>query len=250
MTDADGGGRQRPLRALGLLDESVDFLRAHAGAVLPPYLCLAFPFAFVSLLFIEAASIRSLSSLLWLAAALVVTGYLRWLGGAAVQRRVYALRTGRELPAWREMLPPYLWLRLLLRPLFAGPVALDPLNRNQPLAVCTKLWRGHVRFFLRFAALSTLFFLIAVAQVLAAQYFLSELVLPFVLGIDSQALRSVLGGAFWFVSVIVLCLLAAECFLMVAGVLLYETLMSRWSGSDLLTRVERFVAAGEADGKP
>lgn len=230
--------------ALAVCDDAIDLLREHGKELLPAYLIPSLPFAVAGLVFIEAVSSRNTAMLPMVCITLVITGYMRWLGGAAVQRRTAAIRFGHELPAWREMVRSYLWLRFLLQPMLAGPLAIDPLTRSSPWASCSKIRSANRAFFFRFFIATSIFYVVAILQIVVFQYFMLEIILPEVLGLDSQVFRAVLGSRFWVMSLFVILFLATEFFELIAGVLIYEALASRWSGSDLIGRVNRHIAEG------
>ncbi len=174
---------------------------------------------------------------------LVATGYLRWLGGAAVQRAVVAAPGGQAVPSWRKMLPVYLWLRFFWSPMFAGPIALDS-TAGRPLAWLRRLKRENWRFFLRYRLLTLLFVALVLLQLYVLHYFLVDLVLPYVLGFDHQLFRAVLYSRMWWMALFLILFLLYEFINLVAGVLVYEALSNRWSGADLYRRLG--AVCGEA----
>lgn len=234
---------------LALCDDTLDFIRTHGGGLLPVYAGLTFPFAMACVFFIEAVNSRNTPALPLCAFFLLVTGFVRWLGGAAVQRRAQAIRQGRAAPSWAAMFRSFFFLRFALQPMLAGPLAIDPLTRAKPLASCFKVRGANRRFFTTFLAVTTLFYCIAMLQILAFHYFLLEIILPGVLGFDSQVFRAVLYSRFWWMSLFVVFMLATEFFELVAGVLAYESLASRWSGADLIGRVARRFSDAGANGR-
>lgn len=238
--------RPQRVRALAVCDETLDFLRRHGSSLWPPYLFLSLPYIAAGIFFIDVVVGLDADGLPAACAALVATTFVRWLGGAVVQRRAIMLRDGREAPPLAEMLRPYLWMRLLWEKRMAGPLALDPLTRGAPWASWRRLQTASGSFSQRYGFAMFLFFLLGLVQVFATKYFLMDLVLPSVLGLDSQALRSVLSSRFWWLGTLLAYLLVMEFYQLIAGVVMFETLASRWSGSDLLVRIHKMRATRDA----
>src|SRR5438105_3934179 len=108
-------GWQSPDRrsALAPLDAGLEYLRAHLMRVLPLYLLAMAPLSLCALLIIDSISAGQRTAL-WLWALPVVPAMVwRWIGQAALQRRVQAdLRGQPPLPLWPR-LPAILVTRML-----------------------------------------------------------------------------------------------------------------------------------------
>lgn len=226
----------KAISRLAILDETLDLLARNAGVLVPVYLVAALPFAVVGLFFLDAALAGKTARLPLYAALLVVTGWLRWLGGLAVQRRTVHILDGMPARAWRAGIRSYLWLRLFWFPMYAGPVAMDP-AAHSPLRRIGGLKAANRGFFTGLLMLHLLFFCVVMLQVLVVHVFLTHLLLPYILGWDSQMLRVVLYSRFWWLAVTMLSLLGLEFFQLVSGVLAYRAVSSRWTGADLFKRM-------------
>lgn len=221
---------------LHLLDETTDLLRRRGAEIAPAYFLPALPYAVVAVFFLEAVSLGNISRLPSLAVGLVLTGYLRWLGGMNAQRAALKATTGGEAPPWRSMAASYFWLRLFFFPMCAAAVAADPYSAGKPLSRIVALKRDHRSYFSRLFVLSALFLVVFALQLLTLHYFAAHIVLPYIIGLDSQVFRAVLFSRLWWLGIAVVLLLAWEFFIMVSGVLAYRELASRSTGADLSLR--------------
>ena len=227
----------KSLSVLPLLDETVDYLRHHGMTLAPTYLLCSLPFAVAGLVFLDTAASKNEAGLPFACLLLIVTAYVRWFGCAAVQRKVVAKMSGGNLNTWRAMLPSFLWLRLFGISEFAGPIALDSSAAKTPLSSLWRLKRENGQFFRRYLCATILFSLIIVLHLLLLRYFLSELLLPYVLGFDYQMFRAVLYSRFWVMGMFMMLYLGSEFFYLVSGTLIYQALCSRWTGADLYRRM-------------
>lgn len=233
------------MSALWAWDRVFDAVGSHGFALFPGYLLWSLPYILGGALLLDAAAGGDAAMLAPSAALLTAGGHLRWIGGFRMQGRLAGL-LGRVLPdALRGSLPRYLWLRLWWNPMLAGPAALDPRSRTRPLAWLRRVKRRWGRGLFRFRLLGALFFLIVFLQMTLAQVFLTDVLLPSVLGVGWRWLAMIFASRLWILYSLFFCLVLAEFAVLVAGTAVYAALEERALGSDLFRRVSRLEEAAE-----
>jgi hypothetical protein len=248
----DTGARLRPL------DAAVSYLRQRGLRVLPLYIMAMAPFSVAVLLLIDAITIQDRPAIAF--ACLLLTGATlwRWLGVAAVQRRVqHDLRGEPPLPLRKRAVsivlakltlsPLVLWGSLVILPgiygLFLSAVSVPVLLEAEGAATSRMLkafgWvqdavRRLSRVWLALVVLAGM----AALAVLILHVFLLGTVLPSLLGIDAQDLRLTMQGPAWSLSVGYFLFVAFDLLWTVASVFVFYDLRSRRLGADLRLRVQ------------
>lgn len=223
--------------ALAAWDEAADILRRGGGRLVSGYFLCCLPFAVAALLTLDACLAGEREALPLLCLGLVATGYVRWLGGALLQRRAAETLDGGAAPPLAAFLPGYFGLRLRRQKLLAGPAAMDGGGAGEMLANANRAKRASPRLFRRLLATGALFWLVGAAQLFAVQYALVDLLLPFLFGFDDPLFSAVLFGRFWILALLMFSLLCFDCVWLIVGVVAYRRGASRWTGSDLLARI-------------
>lgn len=230
--------------ALAVWDDAADLLRRHGWRIVPGYFLACVPFAATALLLLDACLAGRGGELPPLCLALVATGYVRWLGGALLQRRAALALDEGETPASAAFLFGYFWLRLRRQTLLAGPTALEGGGAGEMLANARRTGRAAPGLIPRLWATGVIFWLLALGQVLATQYFLVDLLLPLLFGFDDPLLGAVLFGRFWLLALLLFSFLGWECLWLIAGVVVHRQGAARWTGADLLARLRAMEGAG------
>lgn len=224
-------------RALAAWDDALDLLHAHGWRLVPAYFLACLPFAVTALLTLDAVFAGDRADLPILCLGLVATGYLRWFGGALLQRRATQALDGDAGPALSAFLPAYFWTRLRRQALLAGPAAMDGGSAGEALANAKRVRRSLAGYFRRLRAVGTLFWLMGFLQLLVVQYFLVDMLLPFLFGYDDPLLAAVLFSRFWLTALLLFSCLCLECVWLTAGVIAYRRGAARWTGADLAARI-------------
>lgn len=231
--------------ALSTYDETFDLFREKGTELLTSYLPWSIPFIMACLLFLFAVNERQRSAFPWIGALLVLTGFVRWMGGFAIQRRAALCLGAPNLPTWRTSILPFLWLRLFYFPVLAGPLAFDPAASKTPLAHAWNIKRSNESFFFSQCFWFVTFIAMSILQIVAVQLFVTEVFLPFMLGVDDRKFAAVLFSRLWLLGLGVVFFLCWEAFILVFGVVAHRNLSLRRTGDDLHLRMRRVRGDGK-----
>jgi hypothetical protein len=240
--------------SLAPLDEAAEYLRTSLPALLPVYLLAMVPHALASAWLIDAICAEQRDRAARCCAVLTLAMIWRWIGLAFVQRRVQrdlTLQPGG--PIWRR-LPAIVVMRLLalvymiwgsiviLIPTFQGffigsfaaPLMLEVDKPESGRARAAMSWIRHSQSRL----LKILLALIILAgwvdiAIHAIQYFLIEMVLPTLAGMDTSDMRLTTGGWAWSLGIDYLVFLILDFYWAVAAVFVYYQSQSHRLATDL-----------------
>ena len=246
------------------LDAGVQWLRDESGWILPWYVLAMTPFTIGMWLTIDAVSAQHRSGLVIACLLLTAAMPWRWMGQAAIQRRMLARLRGEPALPLRKRLLSYLLVRLVcnfaftwgaivvapvfwgfLMAGFAAPVLLQE-DRKPTVAVAQALgWISRAAGYLCKAGLVvSLVLLLALLVWAVTQMVLFYQLLPSLLGIDITDLQVTASGPAWLLACGYALFLIFDLYWTVAAVLLWDHLQQRRTGTDLRLRLAALKGGG------
>lgn len=243
--------------AIEPLDAAVELIRARYAQLLPIYIVAVTPLAAGVWLAIDAVTAQDRAALPAVSGILVAALLWRWVWLAVLQRHVQTEVRGEAPAALRRRLAPILVARLigalsvtwgallLVLPLFgllfgalATPAVLE--REHRATAELMRLWRWIATAAGRLVRL-TLAMGVGVLVVLlggaAVQFFVAQLVLPSIFGLDTTDLLLTMQSVAWWWAYLFVVFALFDLYWNVAAVLVFYDVQAKRLGSDLRRRL-------------